>query len=83
MIKLNFKYQGEPFQQAQVAEAWRQHPAQLADLLSRLAKDEPMAGEVVVHYGTQGPTSVQIKSLTGVAPEKLGKLFSTMGFGRA
>ncbi|HAA16199.1 MAG TPA: hypothetical protein DCE41_32640 [Cytophagales bacterium] len=80
MIKLNFTYQGEPFRQGEVAESWRQHPAQLSNLLARLSKHESMAGELVVNYSEKGPRDFQIEALTGIAPQKLVRLFSKMGF---
>ena len=80
MIKLSFTYQGQPFQQGEVAEDLRQQPAQITQLLARIAYSDRISGEMVLHYGTEGPQAYQIKALKGVAPQKLGVLFDKMGF---
>ena len=80
MIKLNFTYQGQPFQQGEVDHSLRQHPALVSTLLTRLAKVERFQGELVLDYGQSGPKEFQIEQLNGVAPQKLVKLFSKMGF---
>ncbi|HAA16194.1 MAG TPA: hypothetical protein DCE41_32615 [Cytophagales bacterium] len=80
MIKLSFTYQDQPFRQGEVAEPWRRHPAQVSTLLTRIAKYEPMSGELVVRYSPAGPQDLQIKNLQGVTPQKLKKLFAQMGF---
>lgn len=80
MIKLNFKYQGAPFLKGNVNADWKDHPDKVSSLVARLSKHEPMGGELVLHYENQGPTYYQIEALNGVAPQKIVRLFSKMGF---